>query len=200
MEKIKFVLLSFEIFFFTTGFGQAATNIKVVLDDGIEEQIRVRMRPFYEFSGPWRVTVKEVNERNDTVSFEGKCFGKITQDSIRFKRDSAELKFDFTWSTQTAEDFMDIDAIRIAYWWDSGRYSMSVDHELRQQATMRSNSFPQFDDARRELFFVEQEGKGPIALTHWKFSNKRIVSILKQRRLAQNTFRTRLLIFERESR
>jgi hypothetical protein len=187
--RIKlFIIILFEL-----AFNAAYSQIP------FDKAIHNHMQPILGFIGEWNVNVKEVNG-NDTLRFHGTATSRIHRDSIRFKRDSASIKFNFTWEAKLTQDILDIKSIDVNYLVDAERYSVIINHEFRDG--WRTNAYsPKLDTANQKLYFFNSDTKysdHPIVLSQWVFNDDKIVLTHRERRPDPKQYRMLILTFPRK--
>jgi hypothetical protein len=163
----------------------------------VEGAIKLRMMPFYGYEGQWHAVFKEVNESGDTVVHHAAATLSITRDSVRFKRDSSELRFDFQWESPAARKFVDIQSMRLWYSWDTDKYIISLEPLPKSGLFLSYGCWPTFDFQKRELFYEKEDVHNPFIMTHWKLFDERIAVELKTRNKETNTVRWRKIVFDR---
>ena len=180
-------------------FSQEAVEIRLTISGGIEESIKLHMLPFYGYGGNWKVLVKEVIPSGDSIEFHGKAVCIVAQDTIRFKRDSAAIKFTFQWESQITQEFMDMMTLEVRYSWDAEKYFVSLEHEPKFQQWTSSSCTPEFSVPRRELYFVAGlNSKNLIVFNQWKLEDNKMTVIIKQKTGPElGKFRTRKMILDR---
>jgi hypothetical protein len=191
-----FALRSIALSLFILATTSCYSQLSLAAPGEVEEAIKIHMMPFYGYEGDWHLVFKEIGD--STIVAHANATLSIYRDSVKFKRDSAELHFDIHWESKAIKKFVDMASLKISYSWDSEKYIMSIMHLPNDGVISGSAAWPTMDFQKRELFYESKSAsRNRLTMTHWKLFDDKIVFELKIRSANSNHIRHQFFTFER---
>jgi hypothetical protein len=163
------------------------------------------MKAFYPMVGSWKVTVKEVVHKGDTLKLNGIAMSILRRDPDRVKKDSASIDIKFTWESQLTRDHLDLESIGVWYSVDNDKYYVSLSGYWNSGFISSYGYSPEFRDNQKSLVYIRPEKEEnaskrqskQIESSQWKIDPNKIVITHHENRLEPIKTVTRIITLER---